>query len=49
MIITLLLLLVYYFGWARSRFKGPRTMGGEAQLTEIEKEFDQAASEIGAG
>jgi amino acid transporter len=49
MIITVLLLLVYYFGWARSRFKGPRTMGGEAQLTEIEKEFDQAASEIGAG
>ena len=48
MVITLILLLVYYFGWARSRFKGPRSMGAEAQLTDIEKEFDQAAGELGA-
>jgi len=48
MIITVLLLLVYYYGWARSRFKGPRTMGGEAQLSEIEREFEQAAGEITA-
>jgi amino acid transporter len=47
MVITVLLLLVYYFGWARTRFKGPRSMGGESQLTEIEKEFDQAAGELG--
>ena len=47
MVITVLLLLVYYFGWARSRFKGPRSMGAESQLTEIEKEFNQAAGELG--
>jgi hypothetical protein len=46
MVITVLLLLVYYFGWAKKRFKGPRSMGAEAQLSEIEKEFDQAAGEL---
>jgi amino acid transporter len=46
MVGTVLLLLVYYFGWARSRFKGPRSMGAEAELTEIEKEFSHAAEEL---
>ena len=36
-------MLVYYFGWARRSFKGPRAMGGEEQLTEIEREFEEAA------
>jgi amino acid transporter len=47
MAITVLLLLVYYFGWARSRFKGPQSMGAEQQLSDIEKEFNQAAGELG--
>ena len=49
MVVTVVLLLVYYFGWARARFKGPRSMGAEAQLTEIEKEFDTAAGELAGG
>ena len=47
MVITVLLLLVYYFGWARTRFQGPRIMGAEAQLTELEREFEQAAEQLG--
>jgi len=43
---AVVLLVVYYFGWARSRFKGPQSHGGEAQLSEIEKEFEQAAEQI---
>ena len=39
--------LVYYFGWARARFKGPQVMGDEAELTEIEREFEHAAEELG--
>ena len=46
MVITVLLLLVYYFGWAKSRFKGPQAQGSVEQLTDIEKEFQQAAGEI---
>jgi amino acid transporter len=42
----LVLLLAYYLFWARSRFLGPRRMGAEAELTEIEKEFDAAAGEL---
>ena len=34
MVGTVVLLLVYYFGWARSHFKGPKVMGAEAELTE---------------
>jgi len=45
MIGTVLFLLVYYFAWARSRFQGPRVMGREEELTEIEREFDAAARE----
>ena len=47
MVGAVILLLVYYFAWARSRFQGPRAMGGDAELTEIEREFDQAARELG--
>jgi amino acid transporter len=46
MVLAVILLLVYYFAWARSRFKGPRVMGGETELTEIEREFDAAAREL---
>jgi len=44
---TVGLLLVYYFGYARARFKGPKTMGEEAQLTELEREFEHAAEHLG--
>ena len=40
---AVLLLLVYYFAWARRRFQGPRVMGREDELTEIEREFEDAA------
>jgi amino acid transporter len=44
---AVILLLVYYFVWARSRFQGPRVMGREEELTEIEREFEHAAKELG--
>jgi amino acid transporter len=47
MVGTVVLLLVYYFGWARSRFQGPRIMGREEELTELEREFEHAAQELG--
>ena len=47
MVGTFVLLLVYYFAWARSRFQGPRVMGREAELTELEREFEHAAEELG--
>jgi amino acid transporter len=46
MIGTVVLLLVYYFGWARRTFQGPRRMGDAEELTEIEREFEQAAEEL---
>jgi amino acid transporter len=46
MALAVILLVVYYFAWARSRFQGPRVMGGEAELTEIEREFDDAARQV---
>ena len=46
MLATILLLLAYYFGWARTRFQGPRVMGAEDQLTAIEKEFDREAGRV---
>jgi amino acid transporter len=49
MIITVLFLIVYYFGWARGSFKGPHAMGDSAELTEIEREFSHAAEEVGGG
>jgi amino acid transporter len=41
------LLLIYYFGWARARFQGPKVMGAEAELTDLEREFEHAAEELG--
>ena len=46
MIAAAILLLVYYYGYAKTRFKGPQSHGGDAQLTEIEKEFEQAAEQL---
>jgi amino acid transporter len=46
MLATVVFLLIYYFGWARTRFQGPRVMGREEELTEIEREFEQAAEEL---
>ncbi len=46
MAITVAFLVVYYFGWARRTFKGPRSMGDAAELTEIEREFARAAEEV---
>jgi amino acid transporter len=40
-------LVVYYFGWARSHFRGPIVEVGEEELTEIEREFEHAAEEFG--
>jgi amino acid transporter len=47
MIVTVLLLVVYYFGYARSHFQGPKVQGAEGELTEIEREFQQAAKGLG--
>ena len=44
----LVLLAIYYVVWARTRFKGPQRMGTDAELTEIEREFERAAGELGA-
>jgi amino acid transporter len=43
---AVVLLAIYYFAWARRRFQGPRVMGGEEALTEIEREFEQAAVDL---
>ena len=48
MLITLVLMAIYYFGWAKSRFQGPRVMGADDTLTEIEREFEHAAETIGS-
>ena len=47
MAVTVLVLVIYYFGWARSRFQGPKVMGAEGELTEIEREFQDAAKGLG--
>lgn len=41
------LLVIYYFAWARARFQGPKIMGSEVELTELEREFEQAAEHLG--
>ena len=46
MLITVVLMAIYYFGWAKSRFQGPRVMGADDTLTEIEREFEHAAETI---
>jgi amino acid transporter len=45
--IFLAALVVYYFAWARTHFKGPVVEVGELELTEIEREFEHAAEELG--
>jgi amino acid transporter len=45
--VFLLFLLVYYFVWARSHFKGPVVDVTEGSLTDIELEFEHAAEELG--
>ena len=45
-VVFLVGLVVYYFGWARKHFRGPIVEVGEAELTEIEKEFEAAAEEF---
>ena len=47
MVVTVVALVIYYFASARRTFKGPRSMGGSAELTEIEREFEHAAEELG--
>jgi len=47
MFVTVVLLVVYYFASARRTFQGPRSMGEAADLTEIEREFEHAAEELG--
>jgi amino acid transporter len=47
MIAVVIFLLVYYFAFARRAFKGPHAMGDAAELTEIEREFAQAAEKLG--
>jgi amino acid transporter len=46
-VIFLAALVVYYFAWARTHFKGPVVEVGELELTEIEREFEHAAEELG--
>jgi amino acid transporter len=46
MVIIVLFLVVYYFGWARRNFKGPHAMGREDQLSEIEREFESEAAKF---
>ncbi len=46
MVLIVLFLLVYYFAFAKRNFKGPRSMGDSAELTEIEREFEHAAEEV---
>jgi amino acid transporter len=43
MLIVVIALALYYALWAGSRFQGPRVMGVETELTEIEREFEHAA------
>jgi amino acid transporter len=49
MVAIVVFLLIYYYGWARSRFKGPRSQGGEQELSEIEREFEDAAKGLAPG
>ena len=49
MVGTVILLLIYYFGWARSRFMGPKVMGQEAELTELEREWQATKTQSDEG
>jgi len=43
---VVVLLLIYYFGWARAHFEGPKVQGAESELSDIEREFQHAAGEL---
>jgi len=47
MIAVVIFLLVYYFAFARRAFTRPHARGDAAELTEIEREFAQAAEKLG--
>ena len=49
MVAVLAFLLVYYLVWARARFTGPKMHKVEAEMTEIEAEFEHAAEELVSG
>jgi len=42
------LLVIYFLGYARSRFRGPVAQGSEQQLSDIERDFNQAAGSLTA-
>ena len=44
----LVLLLIYYLAWARSRFAGPVPQGTTEELESIEREFEEAAEALTA-
>ena len=44
--VFLILLAVYYLLWARARFTGPKRQGSEAELSDLEREFAQAAEQV---
>jgi amino acid transporter len=44
----LVLLLIYYLVWARSRFRGPVPQGTSEELEAIEREFEEAAEALTA-
>jgi len=46
MVVIVVFLLVYYYGWARRNFKGPHAMGREDELTELEREFESEAAKF---
>ena len=46
MLIVVAALVVYYYAWAKNRFRGPHAMGADTTLTEIEREFEHAAETI---
>lgn len=46
MLAVVVLLAIYYFASARRTFQGPRVMGADAELTELEREFEHAAEEV---
>jgi amino acid transporter len=44
--VFLILLVIYYFAWARNRFAGPVPQGSGDELEAIEREFEQAAETL---
>ena len=44
--VFLVLLVLYYFLWAQSRFKGPKRQGSDEELSDLEREFAEAAGQV---